>query len=128
MNLNQITVPALDLEKSITFYQTLGLQLIVKASPRYARFACPEGGSTFSIHLVEDLPQGNGVMVYFECTQLDDKVQELVTQGISFDEMPEDRPWLWREARLKDPNGNQIILFYAGENRLNPPWRLKESP
>ena len=127
MNLNQITVPTLDLEKSIAFYQTLGLQLIVKASPGYARFVCPEGGSTFSVHLVEELPQGNGIMIYFECTQLDDKVQELASQGISFDEMPTDQPWLWREARLKDPDGNQIKLFYAGENRLSPPWRLKES-
>ena len=43
-----------------------------------------------------------------------------------FESEPIDQTWLWREAYLKDPNGNQICLFYAGENRLNPPWRLKE--
>ncbi|MGY8915866.1 MAG: VOC family protein, partial [Flavobacteriales bacterium] len=21
--------------------------------------------------------------------------------------------------------GNQLILFYGGENRLNPPWRIE---
>ena len=26
---------------------------------------------------------------------------------------------------LKDLDKNQIILFYAGENRLNPPWKIK---
>jgi len=31
MNLNQITVPSLDLTKSIPFYEALGLKLIVKA-------------------------------------------------------------------------------------------------
>ncbi len=30
MNLNQITIPSLELTKSIQFYQTLGLNLIVE--------------------------------------------------------------------------------------------------
>jgi catechol 2,3-dioxygenase-like lactoylglutathione lyase family enzyme len=38
MNLNQITIPSLDLEKSVAFYKTLGLHLIVDALPSYARF------------------------------------------------------------------------------------------
>jgi len=28
---------------------------------------------------------------------------------------------------LKDLDGNQLILFYGGENRLNPPWRIETS-
>jgi hypothetical protein len=27
---------------------------------------------------------------------------------------------------LKDPAGNQIILYHGGENRKYPPWRLKD--
>ncbi|MBB3696033.1 VOC family protein [Flammeovirga yaeyamensis] len=126
MNLNQITVPSLDLTKSIPFYQTLGLKLIVKALPHYARFVCPDGNSTFSLHQVEQLPKGEGIYVYFECDDLDDQVHQLKQQGLQFEQEPVDQTWLWREARLKDPDGNQIILFFAGENRLNPPWRLKE--
>jgi len=126
MNLNQVTVPSLDLKASIAFYETLGLQLIVKALPHYARFMCPDGSSTFSVHLVQHLPQGEGVWVYFECDHLDDRVATLKTKGIVFDLDPTDQPWLWREARLKDPDENQIILYYAGENRLNPPWRIHE--
>lgn len=124
MNLNQITVPSLDLTKSIPFYEKLGLKLIVKSIPHYARFECPDGSSTFSIHHVEKLPSGDGVYVYFECEDLDEKVNNLVTKGIVFDEMPTDKNWLWREARLKDFDGNQLILFYGGDNRLNPPWRI----
>jgi len=125
MNLNQITVPSLDLEKSIPFYEKLGLKLIVKSLPHYARFECPDGNSTFSIHLKKELPHGEGVYVYFECENLDEHVQQLKQKGIQFDLDPTDQNWLWREARLKDIDGNQLILFYGGDNRLNPPWRLK---
>ncbi|WP_405611061.1 VOC family protein [Polaribacter sp. Asnod1-A03] len=125
MNLNQITIPSLDLSKSVSFYQKLGLELIVDALPDYARFVCPEGNATFSIHKVEKLPKGEGVYVYFECKDLDTKVKDLIKEGIYFDEMPSDRNWLWREARLKDVDNNSLILFYGGENRINPPWKIK---
>ena len=37
-----------------------------------------------------------------------------------------DQPFLWREAILNDPSGNKIKLYWAGDNRLNPPWRIKD--
>ena len=126
MNLNQVTVPSLDVVRSLQFYTTLGLKLIVKAVPHYLRFECPEGEATFSVHLVEKMPVGEGIYVYFECTDLDQRVQLLIDEGISFDQLPVDQQWLWREARLKDPDGNTIILYHAGENRKNPPWRWDE--
>ena len=129
MNLNQVTVPSGDVARSITFYKKLGLKLIVEALPRYARFECLDGDATFSIHHVEKLPEGEGTIVYFEVDALDEKVREL--QGLhlhgdstKFELLPTDQSWLWREARLKDPDGNQIILYFAGDNRKNPPWRL----
>ncbi|MBT8294370.1 MAG: VOC family protein [Eudoraea sp.] len=124
MNLNQITVPSRDLEKSIPFYEKLGLKLIVKALPHYARFECTDGDATFSIHQTEQLPSGEGIYVYFECLELDKYVYDLLSKGIEFDELPNDKPWLWREARLKDLDGNQIILYYGGVNRKNPPWKI----
>lgn len=124
MNLNQVTIPSIDLEKSVAFYKTLGLELIVDSVPRYARFLLPKGDSTFSIYKVEELPVGSGVVVYFECEDLDEEVARLSNEGIAFELLPTDQDWLWREARLKDPDGNQLILFKAGENRKNPPWRI----
>lgn len=124
MNLNQVTLPSLDLEKSIPFYEKLGLKLIVNTSLNYARFLCPNGDSTFSLHKVEKLPQGDGAYVYFECENLDTKVAALKEVGFVFDHGPIDQSWLWREARIKDPDGNQLILFYAGENRIDPPWKI----
>jgi len=126
MNLNQITVPSLDLTKSIPFYEKLGLKLIVKALPHYARFECPNGHSTFSLHQTNELPRGDGIYIYFECENLDEYVNRLKELGIKFDLDPTDQRWLWREARLKDLDGNQLILYYGGENRLNPPWRIND--
>ena len=124
MNLNQVTVTSLDLVKSIPFYEKLGLKLIVRSLPHYARFECPDGDATFSIHQSEQLPSGDGIYLYFECKDLDNYVSSLIDKGIVFDELPNDKSWLWREARLKDVDGNQLILYYGGENRLNPPWRI----
>jgi hypothetical protein len=55
---------------------------------------------------------------------LDEYVADLQTKGIAFTELPNDKPWLWREAHLQDLDGNRLILFWAGENRKNPPWRV----
>ena len=125
MNLNQITVPSIDLHKALDFYQKLGLKLIVHSGWDYLRFECPDGESTFSVHKVEEVAKGDGIYVYFEIEELDNYVVKLQEVGIEFDELPNDKPWLWREARLKDPDGNQLILFHAGENRKNPPWRVE---
>lgn len=126
MDLNQITIPSINVKETVSFYETLGLILIVDSIPRYARFECPDGNSTLSIHHTDKLPQGEGIILYFECEDVDKQVQKLSEKGIQFDETPEDKPWLWREAHLKDPDGNKIILFHAGDNRKNPPWKIKK--
>ncbi len=124
MNLNQVTVPSNNIEKSIKFYKTLGLRLIVEALPHYARFECPSGDATFSVHKIDDIQHGEAIVVYFEQDNLDDYVKDMIRKGIIFDEMPEDKTWLWREARLTDPDGHKLIIYHAGNNRKNPPWRI----
>jgi catechol 2,3-dioxygenase-like lactoylglutathione lyase family enzyme len=124
MRLNQVTLPALDVDASVAFYETLGLQLIV-LSPHYARFELPDGESTFSIHLVDKAgAMSEGTGTYFECDDLDARVAALKVEGIAFDSDPIDRSWLWREAWLRDPAGNRLCLYKAGENRRYPPWRV----
>ncbi len=123
MNLNQLSLPARDIKTSIAFYRTLGLTLIVETAI-YARFELPAGEATMSLHQTEAAPGDEGVHVYFECDDLDERVVALKEKGISFDSEPEDKRWLWREAWLRDPAGNRLCLFGAGENRKNPPWRI----
>lgn len=124
MNLNQVTIPSLHAENATKFYQTLGLRLIVDALPRYVRLECPDGNATLSIHQVDELPTGHGITIYFEDENLDELVKKLQEKGIIFTSKPKDQSWLWREAYLKDLDGNVIILYKAGENRKNPPWRV----
>ena len=123
MNLNQVTVPCDDLDASVEFYRRLGLRLIVHDPPHYARFACPVGDATFSLHRVPHT-SGDGIVVYFELEKLDETVERLRAAGLAFESGPQDQPWLWREAYLRDPAGNRICLFHAGDNRHDPPWRL----
>jgi uncharacterized glyoxalase superfamily protein PhnB len=63
----------------------------------------------------------------FECDDLDERYTRLSTAGYRFTSPPTDQSWLWREALLVDPDGQQICLFHAGVNRTDPPWRLVES-
>lgn len=126
VDLNQVTVPCADLDASIAFYRRLGLRLIVHDPPDYARFTCPVGAATFSLHRGLAAPPACGVVVYFELHDLDPAVQQLVSAGVRFESGPRDQPWLWREAYLRDPAGNRVCLYHAGINRRDPPWRLPE--
>jgi catechol 2,3-dioxygenase-like lactoylglutathione lyase family enzyme len=123
MRLNQVTLKAPDVVACSKFYQRLGFALIVDSAPRYVRFECPDGGATFSVELAGNVAADGGTEVYFECEDLDAKVASLKLRGVVFEHDPRDQPWLWREARLRDPAGNLIVLFHAGDNRRFPPWR-----
>jgi catechol 2,3-dioxygenase-like lactoylglutathione lyase family enzyme len=125
MNLNQVTVPARNIAESVLFYRKLGLVQIV-ASEHYARFECPDGEATFSVHQAGESEVGAGTVVYFEHEDLDALCVRLVYEGFQFLQMPRDESWLWREARLNDPSGNTICLYWAGKNRKNPPWRIRK--
>jgi catechol 2,3-dioxygenase-like lactoylglutathione lyase family enzyme len=124
VRLNQVTLAVVDLERSVAYYRRLGLQQIV-ASERYARFAFPDGDSTLSLERTDAVP-ASATTLYFECDDVDETVTRLKASGVTFDHDPVDQPWLWREARLHDPDGNRLCLFHAGENRLDPPWRLPD--
>ncbi len=125
MNLNQVTVYTDKITESIEFYKKLGLEIIVDSAPRYVRFACPDGDSTFSLHETGNVSDCANIVLYFECEDLDAKVEQLKNLGVQFEQEPTDQTWLWHEAYLRDPGGNKICLFHAGENRQNPPWRVK---
>jgi hypothetical protein len=62
--------------------------------------------------------------VYFEYENVDAAVADLRQQGIVIEEEPKDQPWLWREADLRDPDGNSLCLFTPGRNRKYPPLRV----
>jgi len=121
--LNQVTVTGKDYELSVAFYTRLGLKQIVANPPDYARFETA-GGATLSIQIDPDETISATTAIYLECDDLDDQVDRLARDGMPFEHGPRNQPWMWREARLRDPDGNIIFLYKAGESRRFPPWRI----
>lgn len=122
VRLNHITLPAHDVEASAEFYRRLGLTQIVADYPDYARFLSPEGDTTLSLHKAEPVP--DQASIHFEVEDVDRITADLQKAGFELECEPIDQPYLWREAILLDPDGNRIFIYHAGENRVNPPWRL----
>ncbi|CAD5282497.1 Glyoxalase [Alteromonas sp. 38] len=123
MKLNQVTLPVKNMNDAVSFYLKLGFTQIVE-TPHYARFSCPDGDSTFSLSLENEELQNNSV-IYFEHKDLDELCKNLSQKGIQIVQPPTEQSYLWKEAILKDPSGNKIKLYWAGENRLNPPWKVE---
>jgi catechol 2,3-dioxygenase-like lactoylglutathione lyase family enzyme len=125
VRLNHVTLIVSEFERSKRFYRSLGLVQIVDAPPRYARFRCVGGDATLSIEVTGEAPT-QGVQLFFECEALDETVTSLKAKGIGFDQKPK-RHALSREARLRDPDGHDLRLYFAAYYRLNPSWRLTEA-
>ncbi len=123
--LNQVTVTGTDYDRSVDFYRRIGLQQIVDSPDTgYARFETA-GGVTLSVQIDPDEKIIATSAIYFECDDLDQRVEGLARSGIPFEHGPRNQPWMWREARLRDPDGNIIFFYKAGENRRFPPWRMR---
>ncbi len=126
LRLNHVTVTGKDYDTMVSFYRALGLKQIVDSRENgYARFET-EGGTTFSIQVDPDESVSETTAIYFECDDLDARVERLARSGVPFEHGPRNQPWMWREARLRDPSGNTIFLYRAGEARRFPPWRMAE--
>jgi len=123
--LNQVTVTGTNYERSVDFYRRLGLSQIVDSPENgYARFETA-GGVTFSVQIDPDEKIIATTAIYLECDDLDERVEQLARSGIAFEHGPRNQPWMWREARLRDPDGNIIFFYKAGEHRRFPPWRME---
>ena len=124
--LNQVTVTGTNYERSVDFYGRLGLKQIVDSPETgYARFETA-GGVTLSVQIDPEEKIVATTAIYLECDDLDERVEQLARSGIAFEHGPRNQPWMWREARLRDPDGNIIFFYKAGESRRFPPWRMEE--
>ena len=125
--MNQVTMTVSDYAKSVAFYRDLGLRQIVDSPENaYARFETG-GGATLSIQADPDETISPTTAIYLECDDIDAEVDRLARLGVPFEHGPRNQPWMWREARLRDPSGNTVFLYKAGENRRFPPWRIEDA-
>lgn len=123
--LNQVTITGTHYRRSVEFYEKLGLRQIVDSPDTgYARFEAG-GGVTLSVQIDPEEKIVATTAIYLECDDLDERVEQLARSGIAFEHGPRNQPWMWREARLRDPDGNIIFFYHAGENRRFPPWRIE---
>jgi len=124
--LNQVTVTGTNYDKSVDFYTRLGLKQIVANRPDYARFETV-GGVTLSVQIDPEETISATTAIYLEIDDLDSRVEHMARSGLLFEHGPRNQPWMWREARLRDPDGNIVFLSKAGEARRFPPWRIGDS-
>jgi catechol 2,3-dioxygenase-like lactoylglutathione lyase family enzyme len=125
LSFNHAMVYAKDVQRSLGFYrELLGFKLVDEFRHEnillYARLRAPGGDGTIALHLAGPgiSLSSEGVRLYFEIRELDEFCRKLQQKGFYITQMPRMMPWGWRHAYLNDPDGHEISLYWAGENRM----------
>ncbi len=125
VRLNHVLIYVADVSRSVDFYEkTLGFVLIEGGGGQgYARLRAPDGEATLGLHHTTGdaiPPWHEGIRLYIEFEDLDTVCDRLERGGVVFDQPPRDMPWGWRHAYLKDPDGHELSLYWAGDKRFEP--------
>ena len=125
LTFNHAMIYCKDVDRGMRFYRNLmGFKLIedfrFEGTPVYARLRAPGGDGTIALHMAGPGASlaSEGVRLYFEVRDLDDFCRKLMQKGFYITQMPRMMPWGWRHAYLNDPDGHEISLYWAGENRM----------
>jgi len=125
LTFNHAMIYAKDVARSLAFYHDmLGFKLIedfrYEGRSVYARLHAPGGDGTIALHQAgPGVPlSSEGVRLYFEVGDLDGFCRKLQQKGFYITQLPRMMPWGWRHAYLNDPDGHEISLYWAGENRM----------
>jgi catechol 2,3-dioxygenase-like lactoylglutathione lyase family enzyme len=121
IDFNHAMIYTADVSRSLGFYRDrLGFEVIEIYRNAYARLK--SGSGTIAIHLTapdqQVDPAREGVRLYFEVQDLEAFCEHLRQQGVEFDQLPKRMPWGWRHAYLRDPDGHEISLYWAGQARF----------
>ena len=125
LSFNHAMVYVKDVERALGFdHGLLGFQQVAECryegKPVYSRLRAPGGDGTIALHMAGPATpmSSEGVRLYFEIRELDDFCRKLQNKGFYITQMPRMMPWGWRHAYLNDPDGHEISLYWAGENRM----------
>jgi len=125
LSFNHAMVYAADVRRALGFYRDLlGFKLVDEfrheGIPVYARLRAPGGDGTIALHLAgPGTPlASDGVRLYFEIREVDQFCRKLQAKGFYITQMPRLMPWGWRHAYVNDPDGHEISIYWAGENRM----------
>jgi len=125
LTFNHAMIYVKDVQRALDFYREwLGFKLIEdfrhEGKAVYARLRAPGGDGTIALHQAGPGASiaSDGVRLYFEVRELDEFCRKLQKRGFYFTQLPTMMPWGWRHAYLNDPEGHEISLYWAGENRM----------
>jgi len=125
LTFNHAIVYVKDVERGLGFYRDLlGFKLVedfrYENKLVYARLRAPGGDGTIALHQAgpDDSVSSDGVRLYFEVRELDEFCRKLQQKNFYITKLPRMMPWGWRHAYLNDPDGHEISLYWAGENRM----------
>lgn len=116
LDFNRAMVYVSDVAQARRFYADLLGFRVIEEAESFLRLRSPGSTTTLALHKRE--PGVSGMRLYFEVPNLDNFCAQLSKKGVKFDKMPEDMPWGWRHAYLRDPDGHEISLYLAGAKRL----------
>jgi catechol 2,3-dioxygenase-like lactoylglutathione lyase family enzyme len=126
LSFNHAMVYSRDVGASLRFYRDLlGFEVLEEMEHDdrlvYARLRAPRGDGTLALHLKippSSRSSDDGIRLYFEVRELDQFCERLRVAGAKLSQLPEAMPWGWRHAYLKDPDGHEISLYWAGPKRF----------
>ena len=125
LTFNHAMIYVKDVERGFRFYRDLlGFEVIedfrYEGTPVYARMRAPGGDGTIALHQAgpDVSVSSDGVRLYFEVRDLDGFCRKLQQKGFYITQLPRMMPWGWRHAYVNDPDGHEISLYWAGENRM----------
>jgi catechol 2,3-dioxygenase-like lactoylglutathione lyase family enzyme len=126
LSFNHAMLYSTDVARSVKFYADgLGFrtveEFVHEGRPVYARLRAPGGDGTIALHLLEPgqtMPEGEGVRLYFEVKDLEKFCEQIEAEGIPLDEQPKPQRWGWTHAYLRDPDGHNLSLYWAGAKRF----------
>ena len=118
-----------DVGRSLAFYRdALGFRVVEEFPGGYARLCAPSGTTTIALHTLlpgqSFAPANEGMRLYFEVKALERFCAAMVARGVVFAQLPKSMPWGWKHAYLRDPDGHEISLYWAGAARLRATRRL----
>jgi len=123
LEFNHAMIYTTKLPRALKFYRdALGFEVVDSYPGAYARLKSPGGRTTIALHVVdrgqEMDAKTEGVRLYFEVQGLDAFCKALRAKGVKLAQMPKVMPWGWKHAYLRDPDGHEISLYWAGKARF----------